>query len=361
MLLYYLSICLLHQVVSSDIAPEPLVKLQSNHRVPIQSISFLKSPSHVAIHQPGLPVELLSIDKRNTLVPVVLNATISSFVALSPNDQICAFYKENQIKLWNMSSNTLEKSITLPNTIVPTIMALSTDSKLLAVAVEAPDPLYRQAQDEVKALTSFRIYIISTESGKIITNVMGYLAPVRSMVFSNKGNLLAGGTAPTIGNAGVVFVWNISTGQQLAELKEHNEMCSSVAFSPDDSTLGTASGFKGSGSVQLWDTRTWKRVRELEGHFKGVLCLAFSPDGNLLASGGDEIILWSMKSGQNVTRRGSKVVLKDPLDDQYRVAHEAVKFSVQSLAFSNDSKTIAAGGTNGDALLWNVKDLLDLN
>ena len=77
-------------------------------------------------------------------------------------------------------------------------------------------------------------------------------------------------------------VWDVSTGQQLLVLREHQALVKCIAFSPDGSRL--ASGARDH-TVRLWDASTGEELTVLRGHSSDVSSVAFSPDGTRLASG----------------------------------------------------------------------------
>ena len=102
-----------------------------------------------------------------------------------------------------------------------------------------------------------------------------------------------------------------------------------IAYSPDGARLAVASSI----GTWLYDTQTHQAVALFTGHMDGVGSVAFSPDGNTLASGGGEIHLWDVVTGQHQhTLTGS------------------------SVAFSPDGRTIASSGRWQDdtVRLWDT-------
>jgi WD40 repeat protein len=97
----------------------------------------------------------------------------------------------------------------------------------------------------------------------------------------------------------IVQLWDIQTKECIATFKGHTAPITSVAFSPDDRLLASASHDH---TVLLWDVVERKAaspVHVLQGHTDWVWRVSFSPDGRQLASGSYDrtVRLWSVPEG----------------------------------------------------------------
>ncbi|MBE8987616.1 serine/threonine-protein kinase [Nostoc sp. LEGE 12450] len=160
----------------------------------------------------------------------------------------------------------------------------------------------------------------------------GHSSDVNSVAFSPDGT--------TLGSASddkTVKLWNLSSGEEIHTLEGHSNWIWTVAFSPDSKTLASGSADK---TIKLWNVETGKLVRTLEGNTDGVTSVAFSPDGKTLASGTASkdirIKLWNVKTGKLIR------TLEGHTD------------GVPSVAFSPDGKTLASGSWDKTIKLWNL-------
>ncbi|MDE2808198.1 MAG: collagenase [Gemmatimonadota bacterium] len=134
--------------------------------------------------------------------------------------------------------------------------------------------------------------------------------------------------------------WTISReSQHIDTLSDHTSWVSSVAFSPDGTTLASGSG---DSTVKLWNLATKANTATLSDHTSWVSSVAFSPDGTLAAGLEDgSVKLWNLATKTNTAtlKGGSRV---------------------NSVAFSPDG-TLAAGLEDGSVKLWNLATKTNTN
>jgi WD40 repeat protein len=86
-----------------------------------------------------------------------------------------------------------------------------------------------------------------------------------------------------------VRIWDMSTWQQVAELRGHMSEVTSVAFDGSGKYLASGSGdilyASRDNNVRIWDVSTQQQVAELRGHTGPVTSVAFDGSGKYLASG----------------------------------------------------------------------------
>jgi WD40 repeat protein len=92
---------------------------------------------------------------------------------------------------------------------------------------------------------------------------------------------------------GSVVLWDMPTGDEIAELTEHTGETHAVAFSPDGTRLATASS---DGMVILRHPLTGSPTHRMTGNTGGIWCIAFSPDSAQLAVAGSDatVRLWNL-------------------------------------------------------------------
>src|SRR5262249_44482404 len=144
------------------------------------------------------------------------------------------------------------------------------------------------------------------------------------------------------GMNGIIRVWDATTGKPRKTLRHGTQtvLCT-LAFSPDSNTLA-AGGIDENhqpgrpSTLILWDVATSKPRQTFV--FPGtVQAVVFSADGLWLAAGGDF---------NSISLRAAT---GDAIHNLPVPTHD-----VTSLAFSPDSKTLAAGVTGAAVHLWDV-------
>jgi len=158
----------------------------------------------------------------------------------------------------------------------------------------------------------------------------GHTDWIRSLTFSPDGTTLASASFDK-----TVKLWDIRTGECLKTLQAHGRV-NSVSISPDGTTLASGSDDK---TVKLWDIRTGECLKTFQEHTDAVQSVEISPDGRIVASSSNDetIKLWNIRSGECLkTLRGHKN-------------------TVRSVAISPDNTTLASGSSDKTIKLWDIR------
>jgi hypothetical protein len=155
--------------------------------------------------------------------------------------------------------------------------------------------------------------------------------PDLSLLLAIEANRLA----PTTEGKGSLMSRGYETNHVVRFLAGHSDAVSSVAFSPDGTTLASGSFDR---TIILWDVASRRQIgKPLTGHSGIVRAVAFSPDGTTVASGGFDrtIILWDVASRRQIG---------EPL-----TGHTD---RIDGVAFSPDGTTLASGSLDHTIILW---------
>jgi WD40 repeat protein len=148
-----------------------------------------------------------------------------------------------------------------------------------------------------------------------------------------------GNTAYSFGLDKTLRQWDLAKGTA-ARRSDLPPTAFLTAFSPDGKMLALCLK---EGGVQLVDAAGGKKVRDLENGPKFVQSLAFSEDGRLLAAassaGGNITTVWDVASGKAKT-----------LEKEF--GHQ---FPVSTLTFSRDGRFLASGSSDRTVCIWDVQ------
>lgn len=170
---------------------------------------------------------------------------------------------------------------------------------------------------------------VSTPESTPLTLTTGRL---RDLAFHPDGTQLI-----SVNVDNVIQLWDLNTGQALQTLAEiHTGGVTAVAFQDDSNVVaGTGTEITGPSSVHIWDLATEAQTAILPGENGFVQSLDVSPNGQSLVIG---------------TQRGV-LEFRDAEGDLLE-AVQAHQGRILSVTFSGDSGTVASGGEDASARLW---------
>jgi WD40 repeat protein len=163
---------------------------------------------------------------------------------------------------------------------------------------------------------------------------VGSATSIQHIAFSDDGETLVVG-----GSQGALSLWNWKDHEQLASLSGHRANITALAFSSGGSRLASGDA---AGIVKIWDTNQKQAITTLrvrESGMRTVTAVALTPQGDLVATAcflDTAVRLWDADRGQ--------------LRDEITVTD----LGANALVVSPDGTTLAIGGGNGIAMLWDI-------
>ncbi|MFF2650161.1 hypothetical protein [Streptomyces sp. NPDC058045] len=274
-------------------------------------------------------------------------------VAYSPDGHMLAAgnVRQNLVRLWDVSDPSRPVALGRPVPVDRSVnsilsLAFSPDGRVLAVGGRTSHNGDAGSGGFVDlwSLTSPSHPVLLGRPKSPAVQGLDAMAAIESVAFSPDGRTLAAGS-----HAGLVSLWNVTRPDDVKPAKAPlNLDCPHVfsgriAFSPTGRTLA-ATCDDDAGTIRLWNTADPAhpgRGRSLKAGHR-VNTLAFSPDSHTLAAGSSDstVHLWK------VADPGHPAPLVKPLTGPAQ--------PVMSVAFSPDGHTLAAGSADHTIHLWNV-------
>jgi hypothetical protein len=335
----------------SEVRHPSEVRQRSGTREPVTATRPATAGAPVALTEPvrfAVPTETARVLTTNRAIEAVAFSPLGDVLASGGADDL--------VRLWNPHDGELISTLDGHSSWVRAV-AFSPDGEIIASGGgdgtvrlwNAWDgkPRMEPLSDHLYPVTSIafspdgRRLASGSEDGAVCLWAVGtgtQLDPpsnegahVRSLVFSPDGRMLA------IAREDDTIELRLAETGEVARLRGHTEIVTSMAIAPDNTVLAAGSLDQ---AIRLWDLRDLRDPhpagKPITKQQRWPASLAFSADGRLLAATDDRRVrLWDWRRRREAC---------DPLEGHTR--------AVKSVAFSLTGELLATAGDDGTIRLW---------
>lgn len=266
------------------------------------------------------------------------------------NPEILVTQSSSQIEITNIKGF---KGVIVTLGITPdgeTLIVGSNDGQLTAINLNNLEPIYSQlastnpysdiafsSDGRLFAISSKqRVIVLETETGRIISSLNRHNGNVSSVAISPDDRILVSASGEDL----TLKIWDLERGTLIEDIGENVDSVSTVAFSPDGRFFATGAGGIGSDRVvKFWDAETFALLETLPKQFGFIYDLAFNSDGSKLVGAVKNYVkVWDLDNAN----REILSLKASPLD-------------INRVAFSPDNRWIATANKEGKIQIIDVK------
>ena len=307
-----------------------------------------------------------------TLSPIALwdtaRGTISAVAFSADSRWIVTYTFVENLKVWDIQSGTCIIQIEIPN------------------KQHCPRPVFSQDGQHITAASCERngkIYTWCARTGaQRNATEIGETYGIYPFLFSQDRNLLAGRKRSTDSDPESILVWHVETGEQIAcftrYFSGYSERMDNLCFSPDGKYLTAGSA---DGTIRIWDIESGQLATNHTDSGDAQMFPHYSPADGLIAAAISkrEVEVWHIDRDEKIdtfehrgdswhvcfSEDGTQLAVASPSEikiwtkvnnsDAHTLStHYGHIPTMDTLVFSGDEKTLAAGFWSDNVLSWDV-------